>query len=94
MWDVFGAHLMPCFQGEAAKAEYDKINKDGAIEIQYNFFGISDSETQPLCESHMTASSIECIPEFYVVGEDFSWCFVVTHELELCGPYFCYRTNK
>lgn len=93
MWNIFAAKLTPCFEGKFANAEFDKANKDGAIEIQYNYFGISDEETQPLSDLHKSANNIDCIPEFYVIGKDFEWCYVVTHELDLCGPYFCYKSH-
>ena len=44
----------------------------------------------------MTSSDIDdCgLIEFYVVGKNFEWCYVVTHELDLCGPYFCFKRNS
>ena len=27
--------------------------------------------------------------DVYIVAKDFSWTYVRTHEIGLCGPYFC-----
>lgn len=97
LWNLFGAKLIDCYEGDAARNEYDKADKNGAFEIQYDngFMGLSDCYTSNLKPEHMTAKGIDDLgrPEFYIIGKDFSWCYVITHEFDLCGPYFCYKPN-
>lgn len=94
LWLLFNEKLVSCFDGDNARAEYDKVDKTDAFEIQYDcgLMGIGDGETLPLKHEHLTSYGIDddSLPEFYVIGKDFSWCYVVTHEFNLCGPYFCY----
>lgn len=94
LWNLFAGKLIPCFSGNKARQEYDKVDKTEAEEIQFSsgFIGIDDLNTFPLADIHRTSQGIDesGLIEFYVVGKDFSWCYVVTHELDMCGPYFCY----
>lgn len=82
------------FEGKQARIEYDKADKANAFEIQYFNGVLGDKETLPLQPTHLTAQGIDVdsSPEFYVIGENFSWCYVVTHEGDRAGPYFCYST--
>ena len=94
LWNLFAGKLISCLSGDKARQEYDKANKVGAEEIQFSsdFIGYDDLNTYPLSDEHRTACDIDKsgLIEFYVIGKDFSWCYVVTHEGDLCGPYFCY----
>lgn|SRR5690554_5281800 len=92
LWYIFSQNLYPCFEGIKAKNEYDCVDKTNAFEIQYDNGFIGDRQTNFLYDVHLTAKGIDEdeLFEFYVIGEDFSWCYVVTHERDLCGPYFCY----
>ena len=96
LWNLFAAKLVPCYEGELARREYDKADKTLAEEIQYdNCFFDGDKNSHVLSKKHLTARGIDesGLMEFYVVGKDFSWCYVITHELDLCGPYFCYKSS-
>ena len=98
LWNLFAGGLVPCFSGDKARQEYDKVNKVGAEEIQFssNFISFDDLNTYPLSDVHGTANDIDQsgLIEFYIIGKDFSWCYVVTHELDMCGPFFCYATKS
>lgn len=96
LWDIFAANLVPCYEGDDARRVFDAVDKTGAIEISYsghNRFFKDDITTVELSDKHMCAKDIDNsgLFEFYVVGRDFEWCYVVTHELDLCGPYFCFK---
>ena len=84
LWNLFAGKLIPCFSGNKARQEYDKANKVGAEEIQFSsdFIGYDDLNTYPLSDEHRTARDIDKsgLIEFYVIGKDFEWCYVVTHE--------------
>lgn len=94
LWNIFAANLIPNLSGDLARIEFDSVDKTDAIEIQYDndFIGMSDDETVALSNKHMYAENIDNsgMLEFYVIGKDFSWCYVITHEGDLCGPFFCY----
>ena len=96
LWDIFAAKLVPCYTGDEARRLFDSVDKTGAIEIHYaghNRFFEDDIATSDLSDEHMQAKGIDDsgLFEFYVIGKDFEWCYVVTHELDLCGPYFCFK---
>ena len=97
LWNLFGYHLVPCMEGETARSEYDKANKEDAFEIQYeNSFFMSDKETKKLQNNHQTAEGIDRsgVVEFYVIGKNFSWCYVITHAGDSAGPYFYLRKTQ
>lgn len=95
LWNVFAGKLVPCFEGDAARKEYDKVDKTCAEEIIYDNCArvTSDAYSSILSQQHLTSRDIDesGLMEFYVVGCDFAWCYVITHEFDLCGPYFCYN---
>jgi hypothetical protein len=90
IWHVFSWELLSedeYLTGDAAKHEFDSVNKQGAkyiIEFQ-------DGEIlRDLSPELSTAADMDKMIEVYTVGKDFSWTYIKTHEL-VCGPYFCYR---
>jgi hypothetical protein len=94
LWHAFSFECVPCFKGDAARAEYNKAKKNGAIEFFYDpacKIGLYE-ESEYLSATHMTAEQIDSddLSEFYVIGKNYSWCYVRTHERDCCGPYFCY----
>ena len=96
LWDIFAAKLVSCYEGNNARTFFDTIDKTGAMEIHYsghNRFGKDDKATSVLSCNHMKSKDIDDsgLIEFYVIGRNFEWCYVVTHELDLCGPYFCFK---
>lgn len=95
LWHLFSYQLISCLEGNEARAEYDQVDKTGAFEIQYDNGIMGDGETISLNEEHKTAKGIDDSGyiEFYIIGKDFSWCYVVTHEGDYAGPYFCYAPN-
>lgn len=96
LWNIFGNGLVKCFQGNDARFEFDKVDKYGAIEIQYDNCYMGDEESSIINNDHYTAKGIDdaSLIEFYVIGKDFSWCYVVTHALDGCGPFFAYAPQE
>lgn len=90
LWMVCEHNLVKNLKGNAAMVAYNNADKKEAIEIQYDngFFG--DDFSQSLSKENDTAEKIKKsgLYEFYVIGKDFSWCYIVTHEPDGCGPYF------
>ena len=96
LWSIFSNKLVEHLEGESARKEYDKVNKKNAFEIQYDNGYIGDKKLLPLKKEHLTAKSIDgdSLAEFYVIGKDFSWCYIITHEFNDCGPYLCYAPKE
>ena len=96
LWMVCEHNLVKNFKGIYAMDAYDKADKTDAIEIQYDnsFFG--DNVSQPLSEENNSSDKIKKsgLYEFYVIGKNFSWCYIVTHEPNGCGPYFIIKNKE
>lgn len=95
LWLGLSYKLLPCLEGDEARIEYDKVEKTDAFEIYYDDdFG--DKETTSINEMHLTAKQIDDLglAEFYIIGKDFSWCYVLTHAGDGCGPFFCYAPKS
>lgn len=94
LWNAMAFNFIEYLKDEAADLTFDKIDKKGAMEILYDpeakigMFNMPNS----LKENHNTSKQImdEDLSEFYVVGKDYSWCYVRTHEEE---RYFVFNKN-
>lgn len=87
LWHVFSYKLVEAFlEGDAARAAYESADKTGAFAIQ--LWGGDAARTAPLAEKYKSSGAVEKIPELYVVGRAWDWCYVSTHENGRCGPYF------
>ncbi|MDE7330134.1 MAG: DUF4275 family protein [Clostridia bacterium] len=92
IWHAFSWNIIPkgtYLEGDEARNAFNNADKDGAICLQLWF----DEFTTPLTEDLDSADKIETpdgyYAEFYVVGKDFSWTYIITHETEMgLGPYF------
>ena len=90
LWNICEQNLVKYFQGEKAKEAYNNIGKNNAKTFQYDNSIFGDDFAFELTENLNTAKKIDesKLIEFYVIGDEFSWCYIVTHEPHLCGPYF------
>lgn len=90
LWMICDRNLVDNLKGNDAKIAYDAVDKDGAFEFQYDNGVVGDDEAIPLSAENNTAEKIDRsgLYEFYVFSYDFSWCYIVTHELDGCGPFF------
>lgn len=92
IWHAFGWDIIPkekYLEGDKARCAYNSADKQGAVFLQLWF----DESPIPLTEEFDTAEKIETpdgdYVEFYVVGKDFAWTYIVTHESSMgLGPYF------
>ena len=75
---------------------YDNVDKTGAVEFQYDNGVMGDDVSIPLSKENDSSIKIKNngLIEFYVIGKDFSWCYIVTHERDGCGPYFIINKNN
>ncbi len=86
IWHVFSWRLLNDDQyliKNEAKQAYNKINKKDAIFI--NWF--EDKDTKDITCDMYEANALDDYIEIYVVGRDFKWTYIKTHE-DMCGPYF------
>ena len=92
IWHTFSWDIIPkgtYLEGDDARNAYNNVDKNGAICLQLWF----DESTTSLTENFDSADKIETpdgdYVEFYVVGKDFTWTYIVTHESNMgFGPYF------
>ena len=103
IWHTFSWELMDkndYLEDDDARCAYDAADKTDAM---YLLLFEDEPCTKKLPEIFDTAYKIEhsgltyvdCAEEgtpiymeFYVVGKDFSWTYIVTHENGMLGPYF------
>ncbi len=86
IWHIFSWNLLDkdkYLVGEEAKKAYNSINKDGAFFADWD----EDDDFREVSWEFYNADSFDYFSEVYVVGKDFSWTYIKTHE-EACGPYF------
>lgn len=92
IWHAFSWEIIPkgtYLEGDEARSAYDSADKRGALSFQLWF----DESPIPLTEEFFSSEKIETpdgdYAEFYVVGKDFMWTYIVTHETDMgLGPYF------
>ena len=86
LWHVFSWELLDkkaFLTGNSARKAYDQIDKHNALCIDW----FDDDETKNLTAKLSTASVLDEMTEIYVIGSDYSWTYIKTHE-SMCGPYF------
>ncbi len=96
LWNACEHNLVENLKGKDAMLAYDNIDKTGAIEFQYDNGFMGDDISKPLSKENDNSIKIQNngLIEFYVIGLNFSWCYIVTHEPDGCGPYFIINKNK
>lgn len=96
LWMVCEHNLVENLKGNDAMIAYDNADKLGAVEFQYDNGFMGDEVSTPLSKENDRSIKIKNngLIEFYVIGRDFSWCYIVTHERVGCGPYFIINKNN
>ena len=101
LWHIFSWGKAFCLDGGAAREALDSLAYDTSCIM---FFG-GCSENGEICIDDLSfcdnpsSAQLDELQEqllftkkdIYVVGKDFRWTYVLTHEMS-CGPYFCYRS--
>ncbi|MCL1820661.1 MAG: DUF4275 family protein [Oscillospiraceae bacterium] len=101
LWHIFTWGQVPHITGDEARKALNAITYNGKCIIFYNGYSVED-KTQivnvSLCDklsSHQVSELWKKQKfdnkDIYLVDDEFTWTYVVTHENAL-GPYFCYRT--
>ncbi len=89
IWHIFSWELAEkgrYLTGEEAKKAYDQSDKRGAMYIDW----FEDDHTKDMTWDLDKAEALKRFVEVYVVGKDFQWTYIKTHE-GYCGPYFMMR---
>lgn len=101
LWHAFSYGLVPALVGDEARNAFNVIEKDGASEFFYDFRCAPlrcSKKLEKLSLKHFTAEGIdtdENAVELYIIGKNWEWCYIVTHEESLgLGPYFCCADPK
>ena len=90
IWHIFSFNKIDKYlSGDDARKAFDKADKNGA-----KYFELwDDAESVKNLKIEMDAMYIDGFDEFYVVGADWSWTYIKTHESE-CGPYFLKNSER
>jgi len=93
IWYLFSYEMIPkenFLVGDDACKAYDQMDKTNAIASFEEYSRRSKENVEPLEEEYFLAKNIVDFPELYIVGEDWSWTFISTHEnfFDNLGPYF------
>lgn len=86
LWHVFSWELLKegsYLAGDAARKAYDRADKQGASYIEW----FADDHTKDMIWDLQSAKALDALVEIYIVGKDFRWTYIKTHEGSI-GPYF------
>ena len=90
IWHIFSWELLSENQyliRNEARMAYDKVDKKDAIYVDF----FEDKNPKDITCDLKNAKALDDFVEIYVVGKDFEWTYIKTHEGDLCGPYFMQR---
>lgn len=90
IWHVFSFDKIDKYlSGDVARKAFDTADKNGA-----KYFELwDDAGSVKKLKIEMDAVYIDDFDEFYVVGADWSWTYIKTHESD-CGPYFLENSER
>lgn len=89
LWHIFSWELLPdnrYLSGEKANEAFDLVSKQGAWYIDW----FEDEKAHQIIPELKNADCFNRFVEVYVVGKNFEWTYIKTHEDGL-GPYFMKR---
>ncbi len=90
LWHLFTWGEVPCLQGDDARKEFDEIEYEEAIRF-YDGYASHIEKVSTIGKVSAKAVDKDKESDVYIVAKDFTWTYVRTHEIGLCGPYFCKR---
>ncbi len=88
LWHLFTWGEVPCLQGDDARKAFDDLQYEEAIRFYDGYSGHIE-EVSEIGKISAKAVDKDRESDVYIVAKDFSWTYVRTHEIGLCGPYFC-----
>lgn len=88
LWHVFSYKKLSCLEEQEARDAFNKVKKDSCIIYYYDNQNVLLLENARNLKAEDIIKDIDdYLEDVYVVGTDFTWTYVFTHE-ENCGPYF------
>ncbi|MET1118259.1 DUF4275 family protein [Priestia megaterium] len=91
LWHAFSYEKLSCLQGEQAIQAFEQqIKNDCYLLFEHDERVLQLSKCKHLTSADLSGNANMYLEDLYVVDEDFTWTYVITHESS-CGPYF-YRT--
>ncbi|MED4794742.1 DUF4275 family protein [Priestia megaterium] len=91
LWHAFSYEKLPCLQGEQAIQAFEQQIKNYCyLLFEHDERVLQLSKCKHLTSADLSGNANMYLEDLYVVDEDFTWTYVITHESS-CGPYF-YRT--
>ena len=98
LWHAFTWGNAPCSEGAAANAAFDKADKEGAFIAEMSSFhggGKKIEYSFRKCPPGLKSSELSDAAEIFVVGKNFRWTYVVTHESSCgLGPYYAVKAGN
>ena len=88
LWHLFTWGEVPCLQGEDARKAFDELQYEEAIRFYDGYAGHIE-KVSVIGKISAKAVDKDRGSDVYIVAKDFSWTYVRTHEIGICGPYFC-----
>ena len=88
LWHLFTWGEVTCLQGGEARKVFDALQYDTAIRF-YDGYASHIEKVSVIGKISAKAVDKDRGSDVYIVAKDFSWTYVRTHEMGLCGPYFC-----
>ena len=90
LWHLFTWGEVPCLQGDDARKAFDDLQYEEAIRF-YDGYASHIEKVSAIGKVSAKAVDKDRGSDVYIVAKDFSWTYVRTHEIGICGPYFCQR---
>ena len=90
LWHLFTWGEVACLQGEEARKAFDDLQYEEAIRF-YDGYASHIEKVSTIGKVSAKAVDKDRGSDVYIVAKDFSWTYVRTHEIGICGPYFCQR---
>ena len=88
LWHLFTWGEVPCLQGDEARKAFDDMQYTEVIRF-YDGYASNIEKISTIGKTFAKAVDKDCGSDVYIVAKDFSCTYVRTHEIGLCGPYFC-----
>jgi len=90
LWHLFSYERRDCLQAAAASCAFARQPKG----VCYLFYQHADDALLLEQATDLSVSDLEHEVDIYAVDSQFTWTYVITHEIGQLGPYFYCRDQK
>ncbi len=84
---LFSYKKKDCLEGKEGEQAFNDVAKQNCFMFYQHSEDALLLENAPNLNTEDFASEIGT--DLYIVDKQFRWTYVLTHETEYCGPYFC-----